>query len=386
MSLKRSNVFEILEGAEEFPAVGLLGSRQTGKTTLSRLIFKNHAYVSLEDIGSRTAATIDPRTFLSSNRNSYGIIIDDFHYAPELLSYLQSEGLAKNKKGEFILCGPQNTYNEDLLKNCFGENISIHIIFPLSLQELSANYQLPNHIDELIFKGLYPAVHAQHEDICHYYRNLISTYIDKDVRLYGQVENVTTFHSFLTACARRVGQVINSTALALECGISDHTVRRWLDLLEEQGIIFLQKPYHTSFGKRLIKSPKLYFFDTGIICSLLKIEKQNVPNHPLKDAFFQTLIMSELWRWAVLSKKDIHVYFWRDKTEHEIECLIEHGNILIPLKIALSAQENFLNAFKYWSKLSDNHGNSYTVVSESKREENQLSWQYLQPLYKAIAH
>ncbi len=386
MTLKRVSTVEILEGAEEFSAVGLLGSRQTGKTILSQLIFKEHAYVSLEDIELRTAATTAPRTFLNENRSAAGIIIDNFQYVPELLSYMQSEGFAQNKKGEFILCGPQNTQNVALLKNHLKESVSLHTLYPLSLHELADNYQLPTNVDTVLYNGLHPAVYANSNDTHHMYRQLITLYIDKDVREYGQVENVTTFHSFLKSCAARVGQVINITALANDSDISDHTARRWLTLLEDHNCIFLVKPYHTSFGKRLIKSPKLYFYDPGIVCSLLKISQEELPRHPMKDVLFESLIMAELQSHYIHLKKNIELYFWRDKTEREITCLIDHGNSVIALDmIPTRVMNSFSQNLAYWTKLSGKQVEGFTITAEKEPNNPQnLYWRHLYPLYKTL--
>lgn len=388
MTLKRSITFDILEGAQEFLTIGLLGSRQTGKTTLSQLIFKDHAYVSLEDIELRAAATIEPRTFLNANRNASGIIIDNFHYVPELLSYMQPKG-GSHTPGTYIVCGPYTTSNLELLNGYLDDSYSLHALQSLSLQELTDNYLLPQSIDSILYNGLLPAVYVKKEDTKSLYKNFLSTYIDKDVRFYGQVDNVTTFHTFLTHCALYNGQVLNITTLAHESGISDHTARRWIALLEDHHIIFLLNPYHTDFGKRLIKSPKLYFYDPGVVCSLLKIEEFDIQRHKDKPSLFGSLILGELMKWSQLKENKPQLYFWRDKTEHEIECLIEYEGKVVPVSLQVGQKADlFSHAVKYWHKIGGRSEQGIRifadVVPPQKEDHLDISWRFMQPLFKAF--
>ena len=389
MTLKRSITFDILEGAQEFLTVGLLGSRRTGKTTLSQLIFKDHAYVSLEDIELRAAATIDPRAFLNANSNTSGLIIDDFHYVPELLSYMQPKG-GYHTPGTFIVCGPHNSITLELLNGYLEKSYSLHTLQSLSLKELSDNYLLPSQVESVLYHGLQPAIYMKSEETKSLYRAFLSAYIDRDVRFHGQVDNVTTFHTFLTYCALYSGQVLNITTLANEAGISDHTARRWIALLEDHQIIFLLKPYHTDFGKRVIKSPKLYFYDPGVVCSLLKIEEIDLTKHPEKNRLFESLIMSELMKWSVLQKHKPQLYFWRDKTEHEIDCLIEQGEKLVPISIQTGQKtDTFSPDLKYWHKVCGKRDRGFRISTDSgpprEREDHlDIGWRFMQPLYKSF--
>lgn len=372
--LTRTLTFDIIQGAQEFPVVVLLGSRQSGKTLLSQHIFSNYAYVSLEDIELRTAATQSPRTFIKANRTNSGIIIDDFHHVPELLSYLQEEG--HTHKGEYVLCGPQTTYTRELVMKQFEGNVSLHNLLPLSLRELTQNFVLPHNIDTVLYNGLHPKGYASDKDAHAIYRRYLSTYIDKDVRLFGQVDNVTTFYTFLKACATKVGQVLNITTLAHKADISDHTARRWIALLEDHSLIFLIKPYPEDFGRRLIKSPKLYFYDPGVVRTLLNIPEEQLPSHAMRGALFETLIMSELIKWTP------NLYFWKDKTR-QVDCIIKKGDTSIPL--AIQNASTFDKDRKHWHKLSLTDHSGYTIVPDSIAPTTEhLSWQYLQPLYKAI--
>ncbi len=388
MTLKRAITFDILEGAQEFPTVGLLGSRQAGKTTLSQLIFKDHAYVSLKDIETRAAATINPRAFLNANRNTSGLILDDFQYVPELLSYMQSEGNGDHTPGTYIVCGPHNSFTQELLAGYLEGNFSLYSLRSLSLRELSANYLMPSRVEEVLYRGLHPGAYAFDADPQAVYRDFLSSYIDRDVRLHGQVDNVTTFHTFLTHCALHVGQVLNVTTLAHASGISDHTARRWISLLEDHQIIFLLKPYHTTFEKRLIKSPKLYFYDPGIVCSLLKIQKDDLSAHPQKDKLFETLIMGELMKWSHQANR-YKLYFWRDKSTHEIDCLLE-GTDVIPVRIQTStARTTFSSDLTYWHKLSGTQHKGFTISTQTaapqeKEDHFALGWQFMQPLHNAL--
>lgn len=370
----RTKTFDILEGAQEFPIVALLGARQSGKTVLAQQIFDTYSYVSLEDIELRSAATHNPRTFVKAHKAQQGLIIDDFHYVPELLSYLQEEGFTQ--KGEYILCGPHNSYTREMVVKPFEGNVSLHTLFPLSLRELINNYSLPSSVDHLLYKGLHPAMYSSEQDAHELYRAYISTYIDTDVRHFGQVDNVTTFHTFLKACARSVGEVVNITALANEAAISDHTARRWLALLEDHQQIFLVKPYPEDFGKRLIKSPKLYFYNPGLVCCLLGIPQDQLSFHSLKGALFESLILSELSHWTS------DLYFWKDKTR-QIDCVIKEGDLSIPLGIQHA--HTFEKDRAYWHKLSSSTHHGYCIHPESEaRRAESLGWSYLHPLYKEL--
>lgn len=387
MTLKRSITFDILEGAQEFLTIGLLGSRQSGKTTLSQLIFKDHAYVSLEDIELRAAATIEPRTFLNANRNASGLIIDNFHYVPELLSYMQPKG-DRHTPGTFILCGPHNSTTIELLREHLDTSHAVYLLESLSLQELTDNYLLPQELDTALYRGLQPAVYSNKEDTKSLYKKFLSTYIDRDVSFYGQVDNVTTFHTFLTQCALYNGQVLNITTLADESGISDHTARRWISLLEDHHIIFLLRPFHTDFGKRLIKSPKLYFYDPGVVCSLLKLEDHEISKSLHRQGLFESLILGELMKWSHHHKKKPQLYFWRDKTEHEIDCLIEHDGKIIPIAVHRQGSSTFSSDLKYWYKISRTREKGIRVVSDNavheKEDHLDIKWRFMQPLLRSI--
>ena len=370
----RTLTFDILQGAQDYPIVGLLGSRQSGKTVLAQQIFSNYGYVSLKDIELRTAATLNPRTFIKANRTNAGLIIDDFHHAPELLSYMQTE--EPTHKGEYVLCGPQNAYTRELIMKRFEGTISIHNLFPLSLRELTENFSLPHDLNTILYKGLHPEGYTSDTEPQTIYRNYLSLYIDKDIQLFGQVDNVTTFHTFFKACAAKIGQVLNITTLANEASISDHTARRWLGLLEDHQMVFLVKPYPEDFGKRLIKSPKLYFYDPGIARCLLGIPEEQLPTHPMRKPLFESLIMSELIKWTS------NLYFWKDKT-HQVDCIIQEGAKSIPLGIQNAS--TFKKDRKHWHKLSQTDHSGYTILTNSISDSTeQISWDYLQPLCNAI--
>ncbi len=258
----------------------------------------------------------------------------------------------------------------------FEGNVSLHNLLPLSLRELTQNFSLPYDVDTILYKGLHPEGYTSQKDPHAIYRQYLSTYIDKDVQVFGQVDNVTTFHTFLKACATKVGQVLNITTLANEADISDHTARRWIALLEDHQILFLVKPYPEDFGKRLIKSPKLYFYDPGIACSLLGIPEEQLSFHTMKEPLFESLIMSELIKWTP------NLYFWKDKTR-QIDCIIKEGDTIIPLGIQNAS--TFDKDRKHWHKLSQTDHHGFTIIPESCPATNeQISWQYLQPLYNAI--
>ena len=254
-----------------FPAIAILGPRQSGKTTFARMTFPKHAYVLLEDLDNRTLALTDPRRFLEMYENEHGIIIDEFQYAPDLLSYIQIEADNKNRPGYFILTGSQNFLMNRAIAQSLAGRVGILTLLPLSLHELQINNLTPDSLDEAIVTGGYPRLYAEPIDPRTSHLSYIQTYIERDARQLINVGDLGAFQQFLKLCAGRIGQQLNLSELAGVCGISVSTARRWISILEASYIIFLLQPHFTNFNKRLTKAPKLYFYDTGLVCALLGI-------------------------------------------------------------------------------------------------------------------
>ena len=382
MILKRDAVPGILRGAQYFPVIAIVGPRQSGKTTLAQNAFPNHAYLSLEDPDLRVAAKTDPRTFLQANKNDFGIIIDEFQYVPELLSYIQTIVDAQQKPGYFVLTGSQNFLINESITQSLAGRVSIHTLLPLSIHELANNNVLPTEIEAMLYQGCYPAIYAKKTPPDLLYKNYLQTYIERDVRLLAQVGDLTTFQIFLTQCAARIGQQLNLSTLGNECGISDTTVKRWLSILQASYIIFLLQPYHSNITKRLVKTPKLYFYDPGLATYLLKMKEQELAIHPNRGNLFETLIISDIFKWHYNHGISPSIYFWRNKTGNEVDCIVDINHTLVPIEIKASrtTSQRFFEGLTYWNianKKEENHG--FVIfggdAQQARGYTNVVSWQ-----------
>jgi predicted AAA+ superfamily ATPase len=381
----------VLQGARFFPVIAILGPRQSGKTTLAQQIFKQHIYVSLEDLDLRAAASSDPRTFLIANSNEYGIIIDEFQHVPELLSYIQTIADREQKPGYFILTGSQNFLMNEKISQSLAGRVSIHTLLPLSVHELQENKIIIPEIEHMLYQGCYPAIYAKHIPPQLLYANYLQTYVERDVRQLANIGDLTTFQTFITLCAARIGQLLNITSLGNECGISDTTVKRWLSILQASYIIFLLRPYHTSFGKRLVKTPKIYFYDTGLATHLLKIKQDDLALHPNRGGLFESFIISEILKWYYNHGTLPSLYFWRDSVGHEVDCILEDGQKLVPIEIKSSRTTNqrFFEGLEYWNSISKQSlENGFVVFAGSAHQirgrANLISWQSMQQIFDTI--
>jgi len=374
--------------AAQYPILAVTGPRQSGKTTLLQALFAHLDYVSLEDIDTREFAENDPRGFLATY--SKGVILDEVQRVPTLFSYLQTHVDANKKPGEFILSGSQNFLLLENISQSLAGRVALLKLLPLSLEELKlAQYPLPK-LEELIFKGFYPRIYHKNINPTDWYANYIQTYIERDVRLIKNITDLSTFQRFLKMCANRCGQLLNLSSLATDCGITHNTAKSWLSILEASFIIFLLQPYHHNFNKRLVKTPKLYFYDTGLACALLNItEPQQLTTHYLRGGLFETFIFAELYKHFFNQGKVPNLYFWRDQSGHEIDCIIEEANKLIALEIksAKTIASDFFAGLEYWQSLVNNKNiESHLIYGGDilqKRSDTQVvPWQKLDYLFK----
>ncbi|MFH1831886.1 MAG: ATP-binding protein [bacterium] len=381
---------DILEGARYFPVVGILGPRQSGKTTLAQKIFDKHNYVSLEEADKRTAAIEDPRTFLKLHRNEFGLIIDEFQYAPDLLSYIQTIVDAEKKQGFFILTGSQNFLMNQSITQSLAGRISLHTLLPLCCEELSKQNLLPEEMEPLLFQGLYPAIYTKETPPSRLYSQYISTYVERDVRQLAHVGDLNTFQTFLTMCAERVGQRVNLSEFARECRISDQTVRRWLSILEASYVVFLLQPYEKTLSKRLIKTAKLYFYDPGLVCHLLGLNQIDLATDAKRGNIFESFVISEIIKQFYNHGHKPSVYFWQDQEDHEVDCVIDLRNRAIALEIKASRTINtsFFSGLSHWKKAlpQDITPESYIIYGANKEHisgrQNVVSWQSITDLIK----
>lgn len=353
--------------AKKFPVVSIMGPRQSGKTTLSKKVFEDHDYVSLEEPDEREFALADPKGFL--RRFSGGVILDEVQRAPDLLSYIQGIVDRENIPGRFILTGSQQFHVMEKVSQTLAGRTAIVYLLPLSLNELLGQptpdpYEIdilpekkkrpPFSLEDILYKGLYPRIHDRglepHEWLSAYYR----TYVERDVRDVANIGNLDAFQRFVRLCAGRTGQLLNLSSLASDCGISHTTARHWVSILQAGFLIQLLPPHHENFSKRIIKSPKIYFLDTGLLCYLLRIrEPEDIPVHPMKGAIFENFVFSEIYKAFAHRGELPPLYFWRDRTGHEVDIVIDTGKRLVPVEIKSSEtiDSSFFDGLRYYISL-----------------------------------
>lgn len=385
--VKRALSVKLKELVSKFPVVSIVGPRQSGKTTLVQNTFPGWEYVTLEDLDTREFALRDPRGFLATYSKS--AIIDEVQRAPGLFSYIQTASDRKKKTGQFILTGSQNILLQENISQTLAGRVAILRLLPFSLDELRNTGYAPNSPDEYLFKGSYPRIYDKKINPVDWYPNYIQTYVERDVRLIKNISDLNAFQKFIKLCAGRIGQVLNLSSLGNDCGITHNTAKAWISILESAYIIFLLRPYYKNFNKRLIKMPKLYFYDTGLACSLLGIQnKQQLTTHYLSGSIFESFALSEIIKHRFNKGLEPHCYYWRDRTGNEVDCIVEiPGSLLqIEIKSSKTIANDFFNGLRYLNKVAGKvSGSSYLVY---KGEENQkrsfaevISWRNVSSVF-----
>lgn len=345
---------ELILLATQFKAVAVTGPRQSGKTTLVRMVFKDKPYANLENPDIRKFAMDDPRGFLSNYPD--GAILDEVQRAPELFSYLQQILDEKEENGLFILTGSNNFLLQDNISQSLAGRVGYLFLLPLTLAEMNAG---ESQNDELLFRGGYPELYQKKTDPVKYYANYIRTYIERDVRLLKNIADLYTFERFLRLCAGRTGQLLNMSSLAAEIGVDVKTIGSWIGVLEASFIIFRLQPYHKNFNKRIVKMPKLYFYDTGLATALMGVDNlSQLTIHPFRGSLFENMVVLDFLKRLYNNGKSNNLFFWRDNTGNEIDLLIKRENIRFPVEIksGQTISDDFFKGIRYWNKLSQTQG------------------------------
>lgn len=339
--------------ARGFPVVALTGPRQSGKTTLARATFPDKPYVSLENPDERDFAEQDPKRFLA--RFPEGAILDEVQRCPKLLSWLQGIVDERQVMGQFVLTGSAQFDLIASMSQSLAGRIGRVELLPLSLIEMKEGGCLPSTLDRVLLNGSYPAIYQRKVDANDWFPNYVATYLERDVRQIIAVRALSQFQRFVRMCAARSGQLLNLAALGADCGISAVTAREWLSVLEASYLVTRLPPYFQNFGKRLVKSPKLYFLDVGLMAWLLGIrDEASMSTHAARGALFETWIVSELIKQRFNAGQPADLYFWRDSAGHEIDLVFEtpFGLQAVEIKSGSTFAADWVDVLKKWQKFT----------------------------------
>ncbi len=341
----------LLELATHYPVLTLTGPRQSGKTTLSRMAFPDRPYVSLENPAQREFAQEDPIAFLARYRD--GAIIDEVQRVPQIFSYLQGMVDEDPRPGRFLLTGSQNLALVDAVTQSLAGRTTLTELLPLSLEEIRRFPDPPTDLDTLMWQGGYPRIYERRLPADEWLADYVATYVERDVRQLTKIGDLLLFQTFLRLCASRTGQLLNLSSLANDCGVSQPTARSWLSVLEASYIVFRLPPFFANVGKRLLKTPKLYFYDTGLAASLLNIENpRQLETHPLRGAFFETWVVAEIAKAHLHRGRRPRMSFYRDSSQLEIDLILEKGAdlALVEIKAARTPSSQYFAAFQRFSE------------------------------------
>ena len=381
--IKRELQSTIIDMAKKMPIISITGPRQSGKTTLAKVCFPDYDYYNLENPSILERAKMDPQSFLT--RHSKGIIIDEVQLFPELFSYIQVISDENKKDGEFILTGSQNFLLLQKIAQSLAGRVYITHLLPLSISELKNTNYWHEDSNHYLFNGFYPRIYEKDINPTFYFPSYIQTYVERDVRQIVNISNTSIFQKFMKIVAGRVGQLINFNNISNELGVDQKTVKSWFSILEASFIVFFLQPHHKNFNKRIVKTPKLYFYDTGLASNLLGIQDEDsLDLHWAKGALFENLIILEMLKTNLNKGLQPKLYFWRDNTGNEIDCIEERGEDIYSYEIKSSKtiQKDFFKGLNYYNKISDSKNKtSYLVYggndSYPLSEHSVLSWKDL---------
>jgi hypothetical protein len=373
--IQREAQYKLAQLGDTFKAIAVIGPRQSGKTTLVKETFPEKPYLSLENPDTRNFALEDPRGFLQNLPN--GAILDEVQRTPLLFSYLQEILDNSNQKGLFILTGSNNFLLQESISQSLAGRVGYLNLLPFSVKELLSENLLPETDEEVMVNGFYPPIYDQRISSLDWVPNYIKTYIEGDVRQIKNVSDLLIFEKFMSVLAGRTSQELNLTSISNEVGVDLKTVQSWIGILESSFIIYLLKPHFQNYNKTIVKRPKVYFYDTGLVCSFLRISTiSQLENHPLKGAIFETMVVIEMVKKYTNQGINPPLFYWRDKTGHEIDLIIDKGNLLTPIEIKSSKTINsdFFKNLKYWNHLSKMNKAVliYSGIQEQNRSDGTL--------------
>jgi predicted AAA+ superfamily ATPase len=380
MIVNREIIKSLIFFKDKYPILALTGPRQSGKTTLLKELFPDYTYLSLENPDMRTFLENDPKGFFE--KYSKYCIFDEAQRVPQLFSYLQTIVDDSKIMGQFILSGSQNFHLIKNITQSLAGRVALFKLLPFDFTELKSENLLQKDYAEAMIKGFYPAIFDRDIPSKSFYSNYIQTYVERDITEIINIRDIRTFRVFLSLCASRAGQLLNLNSLANECGITQPTAKSWLSVLESSYILFLLQPYHKNFDKRVIKSPKLYFYDTGLLCHLLKIKDANqIKVNSYKGNLFENMIVSEFVKQNYHQNLLQEFWFWRDSAGHEVDLIRQDEELLnvIEIKSTTTISQDLFHGLTRFSNLAKDSIKSQTLIyagldNQKRTIANVLSW------------
>ena len=374
--------------SKQYPVITITGPRQSGKTTLAKMSFPKKDYTNLEEPDIRKLAIEDPRGFLNSFPN--GAIIDEIQRAPDLVSYIQSIVDSAGKNGLFILTSSQQFEISQTVSQSLAGRTAMIKLLPFNLKELNI-LKKEDSLNRLLLNGFYPRLYNEKIQAHNFYLNYLETYIQRDLRQLSQIEDLHVFEKFVRLIATRIGQLVNYNSIANDLGVSQPTIRKWISLLEASYIIFLLPPFFRNIGKRLIKTPKVYFYDTGLASYLLEIENsKQIKNHPLRGNLFENFVVMEFLKNRFNHAMGSNLYFFRDRTGNEVDLVLEGASSLTPIEIksAETVNTGFARNIDLFRKLfKEKTKNSMIIYTGAEKHTyNNISflpWKQLPEIFKS---
>ena len=348
--------------ASKYPVVTLTGPRQSGKTTLCRKVFPDMAYANLESPDVREYAAADPRGFLAAYRD--GVIIDEIQRAPQLVSYIQGIVDERRTPGQFILTGSQQFEVMNTINQSLAGRTGLLKLLPFSIPEILGT-TLPESLDILLLKGFYPRIHDQGLNPTQALGDYYETYVERDLRQLTSIRDLSLFQKFIRLCAGRIGQIINLHSLANDTGVSHTTAHAWISLLEASYILFLLRPWYRNISRRLIKSPKIYFYDVGLAAYLLGMESEiHVSRDPLRGNLLENLALMEAIKYRFNRGRKNAVTFYRDSRGNEVDMVLESGRDAFPLEVkaGTTIAEDFFKGLKHFSRVAGEPPHGYGLI------------------------
>lgn len=353
----------LLQAAKQYPVVTLTGPRQSGKTTLVQWLFKEYNYCNLEHPEVRRIAIEDPNSFFELYPDP--LIIDEVQNVPELLSWIQVRIDPSPRKGRYILTGSHQLRLHQAITQSLAGRTALLRLLPLSMSELAAA-GIPFDKGTILYQGCMPRIYNDQQEPTQAYRNYFQTYVERDVRQLIKVKHIALFEGFMRLLAGRIGQPINFSSLSNDVGISDVTAAEWLSILEASFIVFKLPPYFNNFGKRLIKSPKIYFVEPGLAACLLGIEnKEQVMRDPLHGNLFENMVVIEALKARLNQAREPHLYFWRDHLQNEVDLVWDRQRKLVPIEIksAMTWNRKFTKGIQWFQKNIPESLSGYVVYA-----------------------